>query len=807
MFFNNLKIALRNLKKNKLFAFINIVGLSIGLSIYLFGGILVSYEQTHDLFFKNARNTYTIGSIAAEGADIGVDFLDATYSAVGPIAKSELSDVRYMARTVSIEYLLTAGDDSYYDGVRFADPDLLKIFDFRYIQGGETALEDASGIVLTGSAAIKYFGKTDVLGEVLTFDHEHDFRVSAVIEDVPLNSHFNSQFVIDNALEVIAPFKALARLRNIEETGGWNNLSLGDLTYLTLDENLDGEWLQTQMDGIFERHVPEGAAEFLAGFRVLPLQRANLAIWDTMGMPVVSVVGLLSLLVLIVACVNYTNLAIAQSLGRTREVGMRKTMGARKGQLLVQFLIESLVIVSIAMLVSIAALEVLIPLFNNMAGKAVELDYLATLPWLLLTTVVVGLAAGAYPAWLITQTSPIDALRDVARKGKKGTKMRSLMIGVQFAISAFMLALVAIVYAQNEHAKEGGNIFPKTQVYTLDRIGVEAMESRLDTLRHELEALPDIRLVAYSSQVPFEVRNSNFDVTATPGDEAGKIVPNELRLTPEFFDVYNIPFLAGRNFSRSVGNDELKDESESINVVVNELLLEKLGLGTPDEAINKRLYTLGDDRTLKEVVIVGVVPTQNILGLFNSIKPWIFLYDPDGVRIGSVLIDGDVVAGVDQIEKTWKKVMPDFPIQGRFLDEVFDDVFNILKYMNSALAGFAVVALSLALIGLFGLAAFMAAQRTKEIGIRKVLGANSTQITRLLVWQFSKPVLWALMIALPLAYFASENYLNFFADRIGPPVGIMLVSALIAVLMAWLTVGGHAFRISRANPILALRYE
>ncbi len=807
MFLNNLKIALRNLKKNKLFAFINIAGLSIGLTIYLFGGILVSYEQTHDMFFKNAKNTYTIGSIAAEGAEIGVDFLDATYSAVGPIVVSELSDVRYMARTVNIEYLLTSGDDSYYDGVRFTDPDLLRIFDFQYIHGDNTALDDASGIVLTESAAIKYFGETDVVGEVLTFDHEFDFRVAAVIQDVPLNSHFNSQFVIDNRLEVLAPFKAMTRMRNADETGNWNNLSLGDLTYVTLPAHLDADWLQSQMDGIFERHVPEGAAEFLSAFRVLPLQRANLAIWDTMGLPVVSVVGLLSLLVLIVACVNYTNLAIAQSMGRTREVGMRKTMGARKGQLLVQFLIESLVIVSIAMIVSIAALEVLIPLFNNLAGKAVTLDYLATMPWLLLTTVVVGLAAGAYPAWLITKTSPIDALRDVARKGRRGTKMRSLMIGVQFAISAFMLALVAIVYAQNEYAKEGGNIYPKTQIYTLDRIGVEAMENRLDTLRNELEVQPDIRGVAYSSQVPFEIRNSNFDVTATPGDVAGKIVPNELRLTPEFFDIYNIPFLAGRNFSRSIGNDELREESETVNVVVNELLLEKLGLGSPDEALNKRLYTVDEDSTLREVVIVGVVPTQNILGLFNPIKPWIFIYDPRNVRIGSVLIDGDIVAGVDQVEKTFKKVYPDFPVQGRFLDEVFDDVFDILKYMNSALAGFAAVALSLALIGLFGLAAFMAAQRTREIGIRKVLGANTVQIARLLVWQFSKPVLLALMIALPLAYFASENYLNFFADRIGPPIAIMLLSGAIAVLMAWLTVGSHAVRISRASPILALRYE
>jgi len=807
MFLTNLKTALRNLKKNKLFAFINIAGLAIGLTVYLFGTLLVRYENTHDLFFENALQTYTVGSLAAEGLNVGVDFLDATFSAVGPIVNAELSDVQATARTVYREFLVSAGEDSYYQGIRFTDADLLRIFDFEFIHGDDSALEDASGIVLSEESAIKFFGSTDVLGEVLTFDNEYDYRVSAVIADVPRNSHFNSQYVIENPLAVFMSFKGLARMRDFDEAGDWSDLSLGNLTYVLLPDGLDGAWLQARMDEIFERHVPEEINEVIAGFRVLPLQRANLAVWDTFGVPVVGVISLLSTLVLIVACVNYTNLATAQSLGRTREVGMRKTMGARKGQLLMQFLIESVVIVSIAMLVAVAALELVIPLFNNLTNKALALHYLSTLPWLIVTTVVVGVLAGAYPAWLITRISPIDALRDVARKGRKGSFMRSLMIGTQFAISAFMLALVTIVFAQNDRVRESGEIYPQTQVYTLDRVGVDGIVERLETLRNELEALPDVEAVSWSSQVPFEQSNSTSDYSAVPGEEAGKISANRLRITPEFFAVYDIPVLAGRNFSRAVGNDQVREGGEAVNVIVNELMLEQLGLGSAQEAINKRIYPLSDNEEYREMIVVGVVPSQNILGLFNSIKPWVFLYDPARLRIGSVRINGNYVRAVDDIERTWKRVVPDFPVQGRYLDDVFDDVYNILKYMNSALAGFATVALSLAMIGLFGLAAFMAAQRTKEIGIRKVLGANSLQITRLLVWQFSKPVLWALMIGLPLAYLASESYLNFFADRIGPPIAILLLSGLIAVGMAWITVAGHAFRVSRSNPILALRYE
>jgi putative ABC transport system permease protein len=281
-----------------------------------------------------------------------------------------------------------------------------------------------------------------------------------------------------------------------------------------------------------------------------------------------------------------------------------------------------------------------------------------------------------------------------------------------------------------------------------------------------------------------------------------------MRLTPEFLATYDIPLLEGRNLSRSVGNDERREDSEVLNVVVNELTLTKLGIGSAADAINQRFYDLDEDNSLREMVIVGVVPTQNIIGLFNKDKPWVFMYQPSSLRIGSVRITGpDFMAAVTQIEDAWKRIIPEYPIQGRFLDEVFNDVYKILKYMNMALAGFAFIALVLALIGLFGLAAFMATQRTREIGIRKVLGANSFQIARLLVWQFSKPVMWALLVALPAALFASKAYLEFFADRIDTPIVILLVSGLIAVLLAWGTVAGHAFKISRSSPILALRYE
>ena len=809
MFWNNVNIALRNLRKHKLFAAINILGLALGMTIYVFGFLLVDYEKTHDVFYENSERTYIVGIIAAPDLEVGVDRMNTTFSAVGPLIETELSDVEAVARTLRSEYLVTMGSESFYQSTYFADEELLTIFDFEYIHGDSTALADPTGIVITEAAANKYFSSTDVLGEVITLDNQYDFHVTAVIRDLPLNSHFNSLPIMEGAMDVIAPFKALKRLRDFDEIGDWNNLSLGNMTYVMLPPALDGAWLQTQMDEFYDRHVPEQQQEIASEFWITQLKEANLGLWDALGLPIIAVISLLSFLVLVVGCVNYTNLATAQSLGRSREVGMRKTMGASRGQLLTQFLVESLVIATVAMIIAIGALEILIPLFNNAANKVMTLDYLRTLPWLIATTVLVGLCAGAYPAWLITRASPIDALRETARKGKKGSKVRSFMIGAQFAISAFMLATVAIVFVQNKMIRESSHVFPRSEIYGLMRVGNDDVSDRLETLRHELEALPNVDSVSYSSQVPYEQNNSATKVSATPGDEAGSFMLQLLRMSPEFLDVYDIPLLAGRNLDRNIANDKfVSDESEVVNVLVNELTLERLGIASPEEAINQRIYDNDPEDPLREMVIVGVVPTQNIVGFFQSVKPWVYRYQPSSFRVASIRItQGDILDTVDDIESVWERVIPEYPVQGRFLDDIFNDVYNILRYMNLALAIFAGVALSLALIGLFGLAAFMAAQRTKEIGVRKVLGASSMQIARLLVWQFSKPVMWGLAVALPAAYFGSQLYLNFFADRINSPIFVLLAAGVLAVLLAWGTVAGHVYRIAQANPVLALRYE
>ena len=562
------------------------------------------------------------------------------------------------------------------------------------------------------------------------------------------------------------------------------------------------------MDGIYERHMPDDQKDFLDGFDVRTLSEANTAIWDMLGIPVISVVEGLGIMVLIIACVNYTNLATAQSMGRAREVGLRKTLGAGHVQLLSQFIIESLTITLFAMLLALAFLELVIPVFNSASGKILTIDYLSTLPWLLLTTVLVGVLAGAYPSYVITRTNPIDALRDVARKGRAATLIRAIMIGIQFTFSVCILAMVLVVYAQNQKVEESSRIFPKDQIYTLDRMDVEQMEDRHEVLRNEMLNIPYVQDFALSSQVPYEQNNSTIKASTILNEIENGVSLNQLNIDDRFVEVYDIPMVAGRKTTRDVAMDTHIRENGAVNVMINELAATQLGFASSEAAIGQIFYEDEGDNGITTYTIVGVMENRNILGLFNVVKPFFFLMRDASYRVASIKISSNApVSVVDDIEEVWQEVYSDYPMQGKFLDETFQMVYVIFDMGTKSLAGFAFVALSLAAFGLFGLAAFMAEQKTREIGIRKVLGASNNQIVQLLILQFSTPVLWATPIALGLAYFASQTYLDFFAERIGLPYGMLLGAGVAGLLLACATVATHAINIAKTNPVNALYHE
>lgn len=805
---NYILIAWRQILKNKTYAAINILGLVVGLAVYIFGSLLVTYERTHDAFYQNSDRIFTAGSIFSATANIGVSETDGIYTAFAPHIVSDIPELEEVARSVRAEFLMSVDDDHYYQNIRFVDPSFLKIFDFDYIEGDNSALDDPLGILMTKSSATKFFGELPALGRTISLDHELSLHVTAVVADLPPNTHFNSSIIGDGDFNFIAPLAALNRASDYDLAGNFNNLSMGDFTYMLLPEGKTREWLQAKIDGIFDSHFPDEDKNFITGLKVRPLVEANTIIWDLVGMPVLDSIRILAFMVLVVAIVNYTNLATAQSLGRAREVGLRKTMGAARGQLLAQFMVESLCIATISMLIALALLEIIVPVFNTAVGRGLVIDYSVTLPWLVFTSLAVGLVAGAYPAYLITRTSPIDALRDGGAKGIRGSLFRSIMLAVQFSISIFMMAMVLIVYFQNRQVESASNIYPRSQIIALKRLDVESIQARMETLRNELAALPGVENVSFSSQLPFLQNNSAFDAGPVQGDEDSAFILTQVIIDQHFLDTYDIPLLLGRNLSSEIAGDTVSEGVLVGNVIVNELALARLGFSSPGDALNQVFYDFPDEREPRAYTIVGITPDQNFMGFHNSIKPTVFMTVPEDLRFASIRVKGAGMADtLTRIESVWDELNPEYPMQSEFLDETFGKMFKFYSAMTLVLGGFAFVALMLSLIGLFGLAAFMAERRTKEIGIRKVMGASMVQIVQLLIWQFSKPVMWALVIALPLSYFASSTYLNFFADRLTMPAGIVAIAGLLAVVFSWAIVAIHATKIARANPIKALRYE
>jgi putative ABC transport system permease protein len=815
MFGNYIKLALRNLFKNRLYATINVVGLTIGLTVYLFANLMAEYENTHDAFFEKADHIFSVGSIVNPAADMGIKEIDAVFSAVGPLIKTDLNqDVEGVARTIRRQYLLSVGDKHFYQDMIFADTDFTKIFDFNYISGDGTVINDPSSIIITKSMAEKLFPGENPMGKTITLDHKDNLTIAAVIEDLPANSHFGSSLVNEQKFQFVASLQAYERISSWSMEGQWSNLSMGNNTYVLTKNIHDKAWLQTKIDGIYERHVSEERQELISGFRIRSVVEINSAVWDMIGIPVIGSIKILSIMILIVACVNYTNLATAQTLRRTREVGLRKALGAGKPELLAQFLIESVTVTLLAMFAAIAILELIIPLFNEASGKVVALDYAGILPWLTMTTLSVGLLAGAYPSYLITRTNAIEALRDLGSKGKGSSRFRSIMVGLQFGLSIFMLAGVTVMYTQNIMLKESSNIFPKDQVVNLNRINTTDIRPRWETLKTQLKALPGVEDVSLVSQIPFDQSTSAVGGTQHRGDKATEVPLNILAGDEDFITTFDMKLIAGRYLSKDVARDTMirNDEREitvfELNVLVNELALSQLGFASPDAAVGQIFYDIPEERETIVYTIVGVVKDVNFMGLWNGVKSNVIYNDPLRNNYMSIKMKGGMIPKtIEDIEATWKEIVPDYPIQRAFLSETFEGVFGIFKALNAALAIFAAVALLLALIGLFGLAAFMAQQRTKEIGLRKVMGAKVSQIIKLLIWQFSIPVFGALVIALPLSYLSSSVYLDFFSDRIPMPIVSLLMTGAIAILLSWITVAIHAARVAHTNPINALRYE
>ncbi|MCH7805607.1 MAG: ABC transporter permease, partial [Proteobacteria bacterium] len=505
MFKNYILTALRNLKKNKLFALINIGGLAIGLAVFVFANLLADYEETHDVFFENSERIYTIKTNVNPAAKLGIISIDTVFTAVGPLIKQDIPEIEKVARSAWTEVIINRDEVKFYQSVHMVDPEFLDIFKFDYLYGTpEQGLRDTNSAIITENTAIKYFGRTDVLGETLTLNNTRDLRITGVIKNLPLNSHLAGNMFTEESLEMMLNVEVYKEIFNVDSFENWGNLSTSLRTYVLLPEGVNPDGLEGRLDAILDRYGPEDTREIVAsiGFRALP--DMNLMVWHAIGIPGIMIMRFLGLLVLGIACINFINLATAQALGRAREIGLRKTLGASRARLAVQFLVESVVIAFLALLIAIAVIEYALPAFNTATNKIMTFSYLSDfsmMGFLILTVLTVGILSGSFPALLLARLEASNALKGTMALGKWGLRFRKFLVISQNTFSVFLIITVMISYAQTQALQNRDLGFDASNTQMLLRVNREGVNENYETLKNELSRVPGVTAVTAASMI------------------------------------------------------------------------------------------------------------------------------------------------------------------------------------------------------------------------------------------------------------------------------------------------------------------
>jgi putative ABC transport system permease protein len=798
MFRNYLKTAFRNLQKNKLYSAINIFGLTVGLAACLLIGVYINQELSYDKFNVNAdrivrttmeyKNSETVNTTATTGTRPGPQF------------KRTFPSVEEYARTYITQRVIKNGDKVFDESrVLYADQPFFKIFSFPIIEGNAaTALDAPDKMVITKSMAKKYFGSGDPINKTLSIGKK-DFRISAVCEDAPQNSQIKFDFVTQ-----------FLNLNNVKDETWW---TANWITYFLVKDKKDISQLQQQINSYMK--TPEVRAEAgLKGtdyltYHLEPLTKVHLysslpGFEPNSSITYIYMLALIALLILIIACANYTNLATAQSAGRSGEIGMRKVMGASKRQVFFQFISESSVITFVAAALAFVLSVLLIPYFNDVTGKHFTPDILMQpmpIIALILFTLVVSFFAGLYPALVLSGTQIMGILKKGFSFTGGNNLLRKTLIVAQFGISIFLI-LYTVIILQQMHFMQTKNLgYDKDHVVVLP-IGGDMIKN-FESLKAAFAAVPGVEAITASYQTPEDVHWGD-GITAI--DEKGKheISLNAMPVDLDFTKTMKMQMIAGRDFQQSdFGMMDTTDNNANFQqpFIINETLAKKIGW-TPKQAIGKTI------KKGETGPVVGVVKDFNFTSLHNPVGPMLIFFNRDLSRDYMIRINGNntkqALAG---IETAWKQRIPERPFNYHFLEDDYNKLY-LSEQKISALFGVAAgLAIVLACLGLFGLAAFTTVQRTKEIGIRRVLGAKISSITLLIAKNFLELIGIAILIAIPLAWWAGNKWLQDFAYRIPVETYIFVIVALVTCLLALCTVSYHSIKTAIANPVKSLRSE
>lgn len=811
MFKNYFTLAIRNLLKRKLYSFINIFGLAIGVAVCLIILKYVDFELSYDRFNKNASQIFRTTITSYQKGEFRGRSVLSGY-AQGPSLLSDVPEIKSFVRThpmyggAVISYNRPDGEPSTFhedNNIQFVDSTFLDVFTYESIQGDlNTALDNPTSVVLTKKMAEKYFGKEDPIGKVLQASggwSNGDYEVTAVIQDVPQNSHFQFDFLF--------PIHNLLKNNQYKEDNGWGWYNF--ITYVELHPHTNVKKVEEKMPAFIDKYLGEDLAKsnrknILTFQPILDIHLQPGLEYDsskTVNVNTIYFFIIISVFILAIAWVNYINLSTARAMERAREVGIKKAVGAHRGQLISQFIFESLLVNFLGILIAVLIAMALLPLLGEIVNKDISFDFTDPRFWIILTGLFVfgSLISGAYPAFVLSSFNTTEVLKGKSEKITGGFSLRKVLVVFQFASSLILIAGTFAIYRQIMFMQDKDKGLTMEQMLIVNGPSVvdqKSAKERLITLKNRLKEIPGVVNVATSGAIPGGGYNwgtgMRKDGTLSEENKTGSVV----WVDPDFIETYGFTILAGRAFNPAITSD-------MDAVLVNEAALTAFGLGSPENALNERII-LGSDTT----DILGVLKNYHWNSLKTEHTPFLFKADSISRRCYSVHLSGNSMnETIKEVEAKYKEAFPGNPFHYYFLDDFFNNQYKDEKQFASIFSLFAILAIAIACLGLFGLASFTTTQKLKEIGIRKVLGASVKSIMSLLSWQFLKLILIASCVALPLTWYAIDKWLGNFAFRIGLQWDLFVVPVIILILLALCTVSLQIFKGANTNPAKILRTE
>jgi len=787
MFKNYILVTVRNLKKNSTYSWLNIIGLAVGMAAFVLIALYVQYELSFDNYHENSERIYR--AVREDRAF--------TPAPLGPALKEKIPEVASVARILRSGNTLVSHQHHHFLEKEFywIDPEALDIFSLPLISGDpETALKDPYAILLSQRTAKKYFGNADPLGKTLTMNESNEFKVTGVIDDMPANSHFIMDFMV--------PYKTFFRITDSDITNWTANFSY---TYFLLSEGADPKKTQNKIHPVIEIPLLEAAGfqePYPEIYSIQPLTEIHLhshrmqEIGVNNDIKTIILFSAIAFLILFIACINYMNLATARSLRRSKEVGMRKVVGAQKGQLIGQFLGESVTMAFLALILSIMMVVIALPVFSSLVERQLEFDPIHN-PGLFLglvfITLFTGLFAGSYPALKMSGFRPISVLSKTFTRSPKGLSLRNVLVMIQFAITIILIICTTAVRKQLQFIKTMNLGYAKEQIITIP-VQEGSIHRNIGPIKTELLQHSDIIAVSTSGCLPNNIDTfTSRDWTGRNPDEPIPIFYNTADY--DFIDLYELQIVQGRNFSREFPSDE-----KGV-FLVNETAVKVAEWKSP---IGREFTHWSGEKGR----IVGIIKDFHLHSLHRPIAPlYVFLTPRKFSNISIKMNPTNISASIAYIEGVLKRFAPSYPFSYSFFDELFERAYFAEQRMGRIFSAFSILAIFIACLGLFGLTTFAAEQRTKEMGIRKVLGASESNIFLQLSKEFIRWVLLANLIAWPFAYFAMNRWLQNFAYRIHIGITAYLISGGTALLIAYLTVCYQSIKSAQTNPVDSLRYE